>query len=385
MSSLDQVRTALKQGDNKTAQSMLADLLQREPQNADAWLLLARALDDPQKVAYCQKRARAIHNDEGIPPTQNYSSEQLKFLGRFIDPQDLDELLQLTTWSSYQTNANEYVQRFVHDGLLESADLAGRLSYKLKASDLKRLLKERGMAVSGRKDALIARLIQASEEDMKRIVGESPIFGCTKQGQILVEHYFVEEREKHLRLEQEILDMLKKHDFNNAISRVWATGESRGMWGISFGGDSAQFDNNNRQRELEILTYIFTKTPTIIKRVQPDMAETLRLAAGMLYLLSNNSILTPLFPPEFATGLNLDNEQTARLLINHAYYCKNLSDHSQSRGKYVTIRNANDQHVCPACQRLYGKKFTVEKVPELPYPECSSDVGCRCYLHWVSE
>jgi hypothetical protein len=273
----------------------------------------------------------------------------------------------------------------VHDGLLESADLAGRLNYKLKASDLKHLLKERGLAVSGRKDALIARLIQASEEDMRRIVGESRIFGCTKQGQILVEHYFVEEREKRLRLEQEILDMLKKHEFNNAISRVWATGESRGMWGISLGGDSAQFDNNNRQRELEILTYIFTKTLTIIKRVQPDMAETLRLAAGMLYLLSNNSILTPLFPPEFATGLNLDNEQTARLLINHAYYCKNLSDHSQSRGKYVTIRNANDQHVCPACQRLYGKKFTVEKVPELPYPECSSDVGCRCYLHWVSE
>src|SRR5215510_9014702 len=108
--------------------------------------------------------------------TKSYLPEQLNFLSRFVHSQDLDELLKLTTWSSYRATANQYIQLFLDDGLLKLVDLAGRLNYKLKASDLKRLLKERSLAVSGGKEVLIARLIQANEEDMKRIVAESRIF-----------------------------------------------------------------------------------------------------------------------------------------------------------------------------------------------------------------
>jgi hypothetical protein len=35
---------------------------------------------------------------------------------------------------------------------------------------------------------------------------------------------------------------------------------------------------------------------------------------------------------------------------------------------------------CGACQQLDGKRFALDKLPEMPYEKCTCEVGCRCLL-----
>ena len=64
---MNQAREALEQGDKATARDILANLVTQQPQNADAWILLADALDDSQKATYCLQRAQSITSKSVLP------------------------------------------------------------------------------------------------------------------------------------------------------------------------------------------------------------------------------------------------------------------------------------------------------------------------------
>lgn len=57
---LEQARIAIQQGDREKARAILASLVKTEPQNSNAWLLLAEVLDNPQQASYCRERAQNI-------------------------------------------------------------------------------------------------------------------------------------------------------------------------------------------------------------------------------------------------------------------------------------------------------------------------------------
>ncbi len=57
---IEQARLAFQQGEKVRARELLAGLVQREPNNGQAWLLLADVLDDPKQATYCRERARKI-------------------------------------------------------------------------------------------------------------------------------------------------------------------------------------------------------------------------------------------------------------------------------------------------------------------------------------
>jgi hypothetical protein len=92
------------------------------------------------------------------------SRAERKFLGQFLaglvfDPQ------QGTHWDQVLPLPRaKLIGRFVANGLVEPGDLATKLNGRFAGAELKPLLKERGLAVSGRKDACIARLIAADRE-----------------------------------------------------------------------------------------------------------------------------------------------------------------------------------------------------------------------------
>lgn len=60
MFSIEQARVAIQQGDRAKARDILASLVKAEPQNYNAWLLLAEVLENPQQAAYCRERAQTI-------------------------------------------------------------------------------------------------------------------------------------------------------------------------------------------------------------------------------------------------------------------------------------------------------------------------------------
>ena len=57
---------AISRGDKNTAQQILANILNQESQNADAWLLLADILDNPEQRIDCLKRVLKINPNNVI-------------------------------------------------------------------------------------------------------------------------------------------------------------------------------------------------------------------------------------------------------------------------------------------------------------------------------
>ncbi len=58
---MDQARRALREERAEDAQAILINVIVREPEQEEAWLLLAEALSEPSKKRECLERARAIN------------------------------------------------------------------------------------------------------------------------------------------------------------------------------------------------------------------------------------------------------------------------------------------------------------------------------------
>jgi hypothetical protein len=97
------------------------------------------------------------------------SNAHLLLLSKFLHPNSIEEFAKADYWNNaLGENATQAIKHFIDEGILLKADLEGLLDYKFKITELKNMLKERGLKVSGRKDELITRLIQVDPENMKK-------------------------------------------------------------------------------------------------------------------------------------------------------------------------------------------------------------------------
>ena len=81
---------------------------------------------------------------------------------------------------------------------------------------------------------------------------------------------------------------------------------------------------------------------------------------------------------DLTTGIHLDADTSARMLIFHAYHFRDLRSYELSGIKTLQILSARDTDCCESCRRLDGKNFEVRNAPEMPNPDCTSPMGCRC-------
>jgi thioredoxin-like negative regulator of GroEL len=63
---LNNARKAISKGDKKTAQQILAGIINEDSNNVDAWLMLAEILDDPEHRIESLKRVLAINPNNVI-------------------------------------------------------------------------------------------------------------------------------------------------------------------------------------------------------------------------------------------------------------------------------------------------------------------------------
>ena len=62
------------------------------------------------------------------------------------------------------------INRFFKEGMLDRADLINSLAWRFRVTDLKKMLKERNLPISGNKSKLILRLIESDPNGMKAYV-----------------------------------------------------------------------------------------------------------------------------------------------------------------------------------------------------------------------
>ena len=149
------------------------------------------------------------------------SDAHLLLLSKFLHPKTVDDfaksdsrieafgdLAKLDTWKSVLGESpSSAIKRFVDEGMLGQADIGAQLDYKFKATELKAMLKQRGLPVSGRKEDLINRLLQADVENMKRAVAGLKVFLCSERGREIAEQFLLAEKAKRANLEEQAWDI----------------------------------------------------------------------------------------------------------------------------------------------------------------------------------
>ena len=93
---------------------------------------------------------------------------------------------------------------FIDNGFIKPAGISGKLDYKLKLPELKDLLKARGLKVTGKKDILIERLIEADASGVEELVRGLEIFECSEKGEAVSASYLDKEKEKKSAVEQQV-------------------------------------------------------------------------------------------------------------------------------------------------------------------------------------
>jgi len=280
------------------------------------------------------------------------------------------------------------LRRFVDEGLVAPPDLSTLVAHKYRVSDLKVLLQERGLPITGRKDDLIARLITADPGSMRRAVDGPPLLCCSDRGREITDQYLRAERKKRedmelkqTMLQQQVLAMLQEGEFEQASALI---ASDRGV-------ESECYDS---REDVDMLRLIFTARPKILAHLDESVLATVRVVAGMGHLWS------PGWDPEMdcehwlapglEAGLTMGNRKlriwrVGAMLLDYVLARKEVErwrndPHIAEGIEAVTIRNTNDDHTCEACRQLQNTRFRLNEAPELPYARCTSEQGCRCTL-----
>ncbi len=264
------------------------------------------------------------------------------------------------------------IPRFLSAGLVEPADLATKLNRHLSGAELKALLRERGLAVSGRKDAGIGRLIAADGAGAAALVSDMEVYVCTAQGKQIAEEFIAAEKDESRRARELSLQRLRANDLHGALMGVYEF-ERQQVFSRGVGCD---WSRDPSADETARLRHVFEARPQILKDVSEHEWSALQIAAAMLQLWGESKAGEWL-PAEVTGASNLDRETAVRMILFAGVSRATLEQLARADIKQVEVLDSDDSS-CPACRRMAKRKYRVSHAPELPCPECTSPMGCRC-------
>ena len=304
------------------------------------------------------------------------SEAHLQLLGKFLFGQELKNVTAAYWAGPLGEPAGSAVQRFIALGWLLPATLSVKLRSGFRASDLKPLLKERGLRVSGRKDELIERLVASDEPGMTALVAEMNVYECSPAARARAEQYKLEQAEKRATTEDCAFNLLHAHDFAGASQTV-AAFEAAQVFPRGMGIDWAK---HNVSRDVSQLKMIFEIKPKILDSLAGGEWEPLRIAAGMMALWGTGRAEAWL-PPSFVGVPKFDADTAARMLLFASSNKLRLAEYRQLSDRGVRMKGLRVSVTggsCQTCKKMAGKRYGFEDFPELPHAGCTHRNGCRC-------
>lgn len=296
-------------------------------------------------------------------------------LSRFLNGSSLENIARDPRWADVLREEPAIaVQKFVDAGLLEPASTIQKLSADFGVANLKKLLKDRGLKQSGSKLELAERLVEHDEPGMLSIVSDSRILICAGDGRVLAEEYLALKKDEKLRLERSLYLLLESGDLSEA-AKALATYESSQVFprGMGMNWDDAAPQLTNK------LGTIFREVPTMLNRESDDAISHLKLAAGMMELFGTGRARKWL-PHNIQLRHDIDPEAAARMFVFHARHLERLAQLKEAGFRKVKVIGLSDSSHCANCQKINGRTYKIENAPELPYPQCSCVIGCRCLI-----
>jgi len=317
----------------------------------------------------------------------NWASSQLHLalLEKFLSAREVKNCF-LELWApAFGTNPQRVIDGLIAHGALELAPTV---------ADLKMMLSSRGLKVSGKKAELIQRLLEADPKGMKVLYAHRMILRCTLVASQAVSRWKAEQARAFETASDCVIAALRNRHFKEAIRTADAYRKNKFEPPIHPGVAAMTIKSAPRSIEerAKDLATVFTMRPKILNELQPEQWEGLYLNYAVWELLGRTAPdkCMPGFTEEGEdddreapekrvpgfTGIKAMNSMTATRMLS--FYVKNQSDLARIRElgiKRVTIIGIGG---CEACSALNNKTFLLDELPELPYKDCTCELGCRC-------
>ncbi|MGA7577942.1 MAG: SAP domain-containing protein [Desulfobaccales bacterium] len=327
-----------------------------------------------------KEAAKPKSNGTPLPPSieeptieWQTSKAHLLLLSRFLYGQNTNDAIRLDWEDVLGEPTQKALDRFISEGWLVPAPLSAKIAVTFKATEIKALLKEHKLPVSGRKDQGIERLVKAVPEEMSLKVAPLDIRECSPEARTIAEQFVAEREAEKEAAVAKSLEQLHLGDLRGASLTV-AQFEAKQVFPRGLGID---WTKPNTSRDVQLLKTIFESRPKILTGLAEAEWNPLRVGGAMMYLWGTNKA-SKWLPADFIGTSKFDNDTAIRMVLFHAQHRANVESW---RGHGLAIKKVDllgSEDSCPACKKLAGKRFTIEKMPELPYEKCTHVMGCRC-------
>jgi hypothetical protein len=303
-------------------------------------------------------------------PSTRFRLAHSLLISRFVRPSvpRLDgDARQLSGWAAaLRETPDSAVERFKQTNMLvlfvpSTPEALGQALGSIHGvAQLRAMLKIRGLRVGGRKDELIAKLVNADYEGLSGDIAALRLYHCSEAGMQLASQF--EERKERALIEA--VAAINAKDYARAIREYQAIEDDLGFpkW---------EFDGVTRPGLIELVMEV---RPKILGGCSEEVMARLRLAMALQCLSGRHAPKHLLH--DLDTGIRLNAETAARMIYFLARHTEDMRNWRQMGVRHVNHLATADS--CYVCASLNGRKWRIEEAPELPHTECTHEYGCRC-------
>lgn len=293
-----------------------------------------------------------------------------RLLAEFIHPRVQQGAIMDYWQSTLGEPPQRVVDSYVESGLLipsSQGNLGDAISTAFSVDQLKELLRERHLKLSGNKSVLISRLITADEPRMREIIRAANYIELAPQIKPLAECFTENRKVEQKRAISTSLSALRDGRFAEAVTVMAdyqkAQTFQRGI-GLDWSEDSLVVEY------AETMSLIFSSLPKILKPyVQEEQLPGLRLAAAIDHLWGSNRLHREI--ENLPENYGKFSQQEAISVFSHfAYEASRLRNFRADGIRHIEVYG-DEQTACAACKKIIGKRYSIGRIPELPPPRCT--------------
>ena len=321
-----------------------------------------------------------------VPANWASSQPHLALLQRFLSARDAEDGAPDYWEPIFGMHPQRVIDGMVALGLLEPVPLLEKIEICHTGAELKKILSLRGLKVSGKKAVQARRLVEADPEGMDKMFVHRKVMRCTPAVSQVISKWVAEQVKSSDTATDDLIAALRRRDFKTAIRIADAYRKNKFEPPVHPGVAAMTIKpapRSIKEREADLAT-VFTLRPKILNGLQSEQWEGVYLNYAVWQLLGR--VATEKCMPGF-TGIGaMDPVTVTRMLSFYVYRQRDLARWRELGIKRGTIIGIGG---CEACLALNKKTYSLDRLPELPYRDCTCALGCRCtaraVLPWSEE
>jgi len=307
----------------------------------------------------------------------NWANNQLHLalLKRFLSGREAKEGFPDFWAPAFGKDSKRVIDELISHGALEPLPLLETIEICHTVVELKKILSSHDLKVSGKKVELARRLLEVDPKGMERLYAHRMILRCTPMASQAVSRWEIDRAQAFDTATDEVITSLCNRDYKMAIRTADAYRKSKFEPPVHPAQEAMTIHPTPRsieERANELAT-VFAMRPRILEGLQPEEWEGLYLNYAVWQLLGR--VAPDKCLSEFK-GIGVLSSETATRMLS--FYIRHQCDLARWREMGIKTGTIFGVGGCEACLTLYNNTFSLDKLPELPYKDCTCNLGCRC-------